>query len=268
MCYKPEHMNIVLTITSPLNCYRDKLLEALSNGGPYTDDHFWVICSVYEKEYNVETFEKLSELCDNVNMFHASLPPFDKEKRTLEDYNEEVVGFTAWRLKLEGETCYIPCGWVPQIPAWNKDGKLDFRQAATSFYGKLDGKDEEQHIVGPFFCYGSFFTTNPCVRGYNKKHKGFMHRARNYVNRSVCHMEADYFAKCCESGHCDAEQPQVEPQVEPQMEPEVVVEPAKPKNKSAKKKSGRKKRAKKKAAKKKSVKESLEEIRAQQQAEE
>lgn len=259
-------MNIIFLITKPLACYRDKLLAALSNGGPYTDDHIHVVCSIYEKEYNIETFEKLKELCDNVTMFASSLAPYDKDKRCLGDYTNEVVGFNMWRMKLQGETCFVPPGWVPAISKWNKDGKMDFRQAATSFYGKLEGEDEEQHIVGPFFCQGDFFTSNPCVRGYNKK-QGFMYRARNYVNRSVTAMDADYFVKCCESGHCDDS---VELAKEPIAEEHVVAEEPKieaPKKKSAKKKAAKRKtkRAKKKVAKKKSIKESLKEIRAEKE---
>lgn len=243
-------MNIVITLTKPLSSYRDSLIRSLKKTGPYTDDTFVVVCSTHEREYNIETYDMLSEFANNVKMTPYSLAPFDSEARTIKDYMNEVMGYNLWRLKIEGETAFIPANYIPTMKGWSKVIRDEYRQCGVSFYGPMTGEDTEQWIDGPFVCDAEFITTNPCVRGYNKNEM-FMYRARHYTNRSCAEMTLDYYSYTEQQ----EEKPDVVEHIEKQEEPAPTEAAKKAKKKTAKK--APRKKAKKKAAKKKATKKPL-----------
>lgn len=261
-------MNIIITLTQPLTEYRDHLLASLKANGPYTDDRFVVVCSTHESDYNTDTYDSLRELCDDVVMSPFSLSPYDAEQRTLSDYMNEVMGYNMWRLKIDGETCFLPAGYLPSAKSWTKQVRANYRECGELFYGPLEGVDTERWINGPFVCDAAFITTNPCVRGYSKN-QSFMYRARNYTNRSCTGMTDEFFTHTmlgCETNTVKAVQAEpVDAPAADETKPVAYTEPKRVKKKTAKKKSAKKKAAKKKAAKKKtpkySIKDTLKDLR-------
>lgn len=253
-------MNIVITITKPLTAYRDDLFKALKATGPYTDDEFIVVCSTHEKDFNTDTYDMLLAFTNNVRMVPYSLAPYDEEARTIDDYMNEVMGYNLWRLKITGETVYLPATHVPTLKGWSKVIRDEFRQAGTSFYGPMTGQDSERWINGPFVCDAEFITSNPCIRGYNKNEM-FMYRARHYTNRSCAPTTVDYYTYTPigeEQGLIVTEEtvPKHAAPEEEVFKDEVDTQSARTK-KAAKKKTAKKntpkKKAKKKAAKKKAL---------------
>jgi hypothetical protein len=236
-------MNILITITAPLDAYRQELFNAMK-GGKYTDDHLYIICSSYEKDYNVETYEAFSSLCGEITMSPFNIAPFDAERNDLEEYGNELVGYHFWRTKCEGETLYIPLGMVPTTDDFNKQLRKNFRESGKDFLGPVVGEDDEAWLNGYFVCDGSFFTNNPCIRAH-RRNLMFMYRARNYTKRSVESSDPALFRTYNAS----------EPELEPEPEPDLA--------KKAAKKAGKKRKKAKKAAKKKITKAAIKEAKKQ-----
>lgn len=263
-------MNIIITLTKPLTEYRDQLLSALKAHGPYTENRFVVVCSTHEPDYNTDTYDSLREMCDDVILFPFSLSPYDADKRSLPDYMNEVMGYNMWRLKIEGETCYLPAGYLPSADSWTKKVRANYRECGELFYGPLEGVDTERWINGPFVCDAAFITTNPCVRGYNKN-QSFMYRARNYTNRSCTGMTDEFFTHTslgCDTmtvddlkeGSSDLDVGSIDLGDADEVKVVSYTEPKRVKKKTAKKKRAKKKAAKKKTAKP-SIKDTLKDLR-------
>ena len=233
-------MNILVTITEPLDKYRKELLHSLK-GGKYTDDHLYIVCSNYEKDYNVTTYEAFSELFDTITMCPFNIAPYDYETTNMSAYANEVVGYNFWRIALKGETFYIPLGLCPANTGWNKELRSAYRESGADFMGPLAGKDDDAWLDSYFLCDGDFLKTNPCVRAH-RKDLMFMYRARNYTNRSV---EVSDRAHFIDIGVFTQSTPQ-----EPVVEQDTPVEAPKPKKKAAKKRKAKKAASKKSSLKK------------------
>jgi len=233
-------MNILVTITQPLDQYRKELLYSLK-GGKYTDDHLFVVCSNYEKDYNVTTYEAFSELFDTITMCPCNIAPYDPDITNMSAYANEVVGFNYWRIPLKGETFYIPLGLCPAKDGWNKELRSAYRESGADFMGPIAGKDDEAWLDSYFLCDGDFLKTNPCVRGH-RKDLMFMYRARNYTKRSVVKSDRALFIDVGLFTQV-VKQEVIEEEVKP-------VEAPKPKKKAAKKRKAKKAASKKSSLKK------------------
>ena len=192
--YTINHMNYLFTLTQPFASYRADLVKALLEFPPSSGDVATVICSKYEPDFNIGSFDLLSKSFTEVRMKNFSLAPFNPSEDNYERYSNELMSNLSVQFQQKGEITYVPIGHYPNAKDWSQSLVVSFRTASKDFYGEATTDLDGSYLSGLFCCDASFFTECPCLWGYHKKFY-FMERARNYTKRSMTVAEELPFAK-------------------------------------------------------------------------